>query len=220
MAGLDCYGVELDPIAHYLGSLVGSGKTQLGNVLEYDYSAFPAVWASPPCQTHSRARTQGDPVGPYATDLLPWALSLPNPCLWVENVDNGDKWGTLYNATQFAEPPLQCRNRRIGGRYPEPATFRPYSRYIPGVCPAITATEYKGCATDTRRASRFFGRKATLAECATAQGFTIPPIWYKVPPGFTQRTWHERLYRAIGNGVPVYMAYAFGKALIDAIERP
>lgn len=124
-----------------------------------------------------------------------------------------EPFGKVYNATQFTKEPLQCRNRIIGGRYKEPFVYREYSKYIPGVCPAITATEYKGCASDARRASRFYGRRLTLSECGWHQGFQIPEGWYKIPKEFqgTAGQWKNQLYEAIGNGVPVYMAKAFGE---------
>ena len=80
------------------------------------------------------------------------------------------------------------------------------------MCPAITATEYKGCASDKRRASRFYGRRLTIQECAYHQGFVIPEAWYATPKEFkgTPGQWKNQLYEAIGNGVPVYMAKAFG----------
>lgn len=104
----------------------------------------------------------------------------------------------------------------IGGRYPAPHTFRPFARNFPGVCPAITATEWKGCATDTRRASRYYGRKLTVQECAERMGFTIPEAWHQVPDGVTPVAHRRNLYEAIGNGVPVFMARAFGEAVHHA----
>jgi site-specific DNA-cytosine methylase len=49
-----------------------------------------------------------------------------------------------------------------------------------------------------------------LDECAYHQGFTIPPQWHQIPTGFSKSKWTHNLYEAIGNGVPPYMAKAFG----------
>lgn len=213
--GHECIGYEIDPVKHYLSQFVGAGRVVCANVLEWDFSGFDAVWASPPCQVRSRARTQGEPLSPFAqTDFVAWSLSLPNRVLWVESVlgwtrdQNG--WGTPYNAAQFTPEPIQNRTRLIGGRYPRPETFRVYKPAYRGVCPAVTATEYKGCASDRRRASRYYGRKMTVDECADRMGFKIPEAWRTVPPGWTSGAWRRILYESIGNGVPVYMARAFG----------
>lgn len=214
-AGHRCVGVELDPVKHHLSLSVGEGACILADVKDFSLSGFDAVWASPPCQERSQARTQGAPKSVFSEDLVDWALAIQSEVLWVENVlTAGEPFGKLFNATQFHEPALQIRNRIIGGRYKEPDVLRPYSRAMKGVCPAITATEYRGCASDRRRASRFYGRKLTLDECAFHQGFTIPPSWYEIPSWFkgTKVAWRNQLYEAIGNGVPTYMAEAFGRA--------
>lgn len=84
------------------------------------------------------------------------------------------------------------------------------------MCPCIMATEYMGRHYDKCRASRFYGRTLTVEECAYHQGFRIPKAWYRIPnwylPDYRHREiqWRRRLYEAIGNGVPVYMARAFG----------
>lgn len=214
-AGHTCVGVELDPIKHHLSLFVGSGNSLLADAKSFDLEGFDAVWASPPCQQRSQARTQGEPKSAYAEDLVYWSLAIQMDILWVENVLAAlPHFGRLYNAAQFSEVPIQCRNRVIGGRYQPPQVFRPYQRAPAGVCPAITATEYRGCASDRRRASRFYGRRLTLEECAYHQGFSIPAEWSTIPPWFngTAVAWRNQLYEAIGNGVPVYMAKAFGEA--------
>lgn len=228
-AGHDCEGYELDPVKHHLSRYVGSGQCMLADATTVNLAGFDAIWASPPCQWLSSARTQGDPVSPYATNLLDWALDLmyqyPDKVIWVENVTplglHSDLWGYPYNAAQFLEYPLQNRPRIIGGNYIPPEVYRPYqykySREL-DICPTITASEYKGCATDTRRASRYYGRRLTLDECAYHQGFTIPPAWYNRLPGYSTAQWYRVLYEAIGNGVPCYMALAFGKVYSRVME--
>lgn len=214
-AGCVCLGVEIEPIPHYLGRFVGSGNCVLGDATTFDLTGFDAVWASPPCQLRSKARNSASaPASPHTkSDLTQWALDLCRlkPTVWVENVfsDRGrNDWGNHYNAAQFLAHPVQNRNRIVGGSHPLPFTFRDYVKTFPSISPCVTATEYKGCATDSRRASRFFGRRLTLQECASLQGFEIPPEWAQVPKGYAAGKWLQQQYKAIGNGVPVYMARA------------
>jgi len=215
-AGHECHGFELDPWKHYLSTFIGSGNCTLADATKVDLSGYDAVWASPPCQLRSQARTQGEPISEFATDYLQWSLNLPHKVLWVENVlsrrKKDNNWGIIWNAAQFCYWSRQNRNRVIGGRYVFPKIYHPYKRRFSNICPCITATEYKGCATDKRRASRFYGRKLTLEECAYHQGLNIPPEWYMVPTNWTRTytQWKYNLYEAIGNGVPVYMAKNFG----------
>jgi len=105
-AGHTCVGVELDPHKHHLSAFVGEGDCRLADVRSFDLTGFDAVWASPPCQKRSQARTQGAPRSIYADDLVDWALALDTAVLWVENVVTpGEQFGALYNAAQFHEPP-------------------------------------------------------------------------------------------------------------------
>lgn len=65
--------------------------------------------------------------------------------------------------------------------------------------PTVTATEGKGCATDSRRASRAFGRRLTVEECAILQG------WPEAA---------ESSYRIVGNAVPPALAQAVGGCFV------
>ena len=217
-AGHDVTGVELDPWKHYLSKSVGSGKSLLADVTKVNLSSFDAVWASPPCQLRSSARTQGAPISQFAKDFLQWSLDLPHDILWVENISSQTKadnsWGKLWNFGMLdpEDPPRQSRNRVVGGRYLDPEPYRPYKKWWPGVCPTVTATEHKGCGSDKRRASRFYGRRLTVDECAYHQGFEIPEEWRAIPQGFTKSGWNKQMVEAIGNGVPVWATKAFGEA--------
>jgi len=226
-AGHECIGFELDPWKHYLSTWVGSGNCILDDVRNVNLKSFDAVWCSPPCQLRSDLNSNGKILKEkYGEDLLSWCLGIKNKILWVENIHqkkNGrnNVWGKKYNATQFLKNPIQNRTRIIGGRYKEPDLFRGYKSRMVGVCPTITATEYKGGALCNGRASGFYGRRLTWEECAYHQGFVIPKGWYMMPmdyPGNLVK-WVNNIYEAIGNGVPVYMARAFGEKYRDQFKR-
>ena len=79
--------------------------------------------------------------------------------------------------------------------------------------PTVTATEGRGCATDSRRASRVFGRRLTPDECALLQA------WPEVIPHLaTARTAEDR-YRIVGNAVPPPLARAVLARLTPNPER-
>jgi hypothetical protein len=210
--GHDCVGVELDEWKCHLADLLCDGESHCMDARDFPLDDFDAVWASPPCQSISICNTRH---APSEDTLLQWALALPHKVLWVENVlsftDNS--WGTIYNAAQFTPEALQNRNRIIGGRYLPPRTFHPYKRRFPDAVPCITATEYKCNTKGNRRATRAFGRRLDLDEVAFYQGLDIPPEWFEVPYSWPESAakWTHNLYQAIGNGVPVYMAQAFGE---------
>lgn len=249
-AGHDCTGYEIDPAKHYLSQMVGSGNSVLADVRDVDLSGYAAVWASPPCQKRSVANTSPSErkIETYRDydDLLAWSLNLPHKILWVENVITGDKsldcFGRKYNAAQFREKPIQIRNRIIGGRYQNPNVWRTYKpSYLSDgwdICPAIKATEYKRSSISeaggrNATAAWWYGRRLALRECAYHQGFDIPhsilQSWYYNPllinPNkdrpYTDAEWRYVIYEAIGNGVPVYMAYGFGAVYSDApVDAP
>ena len=235
-AGHECVGVELHPWKHYLSSFVGSGNSVLMDATKFDLSGFDAVWASPPCSTRSTAIKDLTGQGglrdaEFQQDNLPFALAIETPILWVENVtiqgSKGNEWGLPWNAAQFEETnPRQNRNRIVGGRYELPHVYHAYKRWFPGTCPCISATEWKGCGSDKLRASRHYGRKLTLEEIAYHMGIEIPDGWRATPdgfmPGYRHRDihWQRELYEALGNGVPVWMAKAFGVAQMGVYESP
>jgi site-specific DNA-cytosine methylase len=234
-AGHECVGFELDPVKHHLSQIVGSGNCELADVLDItpdDLRGFDAVWASPPCQSRSDAGNKNTAQSKLDRDyndrLLQHSMMLAQskPIHWIENVyeSGGDNsWGTLYNAAQFTEIPRQIRNRVIGGQHRKPFVWREYRRSYKAwgwdICPAIVASTNKRYYDQTFRASTdmaWYGRAPTIREAAYHQGLEIPDgliqSWLYPLAGYTWRQWRGVLYETIGNGVPVYMARAFGEA--------
>lgn len=84
-----------------------------------------------------------------------------------------------------------------------------YIAALDAPCTTVTATEGRGCATDTRRASRTLGRRATPTECALLQA------WPEVVPHLAGLR-AEDAYRIVGNAVPPPLATAVCAALWGA----
>ena len=186
---------------------------------DVDLSGYDAVWASPPCQFWS---DQNHGTADESTaDLLAWSLELPHDILWVENIISRYRkwsWGIHYNAAQFTEIPVQRRRRMVGGCFIEPSIWREYKddylEWAQIAPPACLASELKqgGRARTWKKERRKFtrwywykmGRMPTVEDMAKAQGFDIPAAWHSEPIKLQSH--------AIGNGVPVYMARAFGEA--------
>ena len=244
-AGHECTGFEIDPAKHYLSQMVGSGNSILADVRDIDLQPFDAIWASPPCQQWS---DQNHGTATHDDNLLDWSLALldryPDKTIWVENVESrfrSNDWGVLFNAAQFLETPIQNRNRIIGGRYPLPYVYRPYQHSYRklNICPAVMATErnHGGLSLDPKRerrkASLWYGREMAISEMDYHQGLEVPnsllKSWYYPPPlqkltkrgklkDYTFKQWIGVLSHAIGNGVPVYMAKAFGEAVFSEAD--
>ena len=232
-AGHKCTGVELDPWKVHLGLLVGSGNVIQGDATKFNLCDFDAVWASPPCARRTsciKDLTHADGLRnpEFQHDYLKWCIQAvecyQGKIWWIENVtqQGANQSDNAYNAAQFLREPIQCRNRIILGNHGAPKVFRRYLRHYPdlNLCPTITATEYKASgATDRCRASLWYKRNLTVEECAFHQGFKIPRKWFDVPEKFESHLkeeyrvsrWRKRLYEAIGDGVPVYMARSFGE---------
>jgi site-specific DNA-cytosine methylase len=244
-AGHDCTGVELLQEKAHLSKLLNpDAKAHIvANVLDLDMewvNSFDAVWASPPCQSRSMAnkgRNSKTQVNRHVNDnLLQWSLGLTNEIVWVENViepGGNNAWGSYFNAAQFLKVPVQNRQRVIGGRYTAPSYCRGYKPEYSHdgwrISPATTASMYKrivilGKFSSGQRfgtCETFYGYVPTLDECAHLQGLeAIPLDWYDPMNGYSWSKWQVNLYEGIGNGVPVYMARAFGEAYSKPIETP
>ena len=246
-AGHSCTDIEIDPYKQYLSTILNPEADHiLSDVQDLDpefIASFDAIWASPPCQKRSllntteSSKTLQPEMAQHLDDLLAWSLALENDILWVENVieHGGDNsWGQYYNAAQFLEIPVQVRQRIIGGRHRLPSTHRGYkpSYKYDGwhVSPAVTASLWKR--TNALRTyvetflkstcEDFHGYVPTIDQVAWLQGINRVPVdWYD-PPSDWQSTylqWERVMYEGIGNGVPVYMAQAFGEAYSQPQEQ-
>lgn len=240
-AGHDCTGYEIDPAKHYLSQMVGSGNSILADVRDVDLSGYEAVWASPPCQTRSRANGHNNADKKSLNDdLLDFSLSLPHEITWIENVidkHGNNDFGKKWNAAQFWINPIVNRVRIIGGKHKEPNVFRIFRQHYPGVCPTpLASMGYKryNCVPRKQDGMEYwYGRTPGLREVAYHMGFEIPhgllQSWYYTPPFSNPKTgkpytwpqWRNTLYEALGNGVPVYMSYAFGAVYSNApVDAP
>jgi site-specific DNA-cytosine methylase len=230
--GHTCTDVEIQPEKVHLSKILNPEAEHITcDVMDLDpafIASFDAVWASPPCQKRSSSQTTGNPENYIGyDDLLEWSLNLKNDVLWVENViEKGgyNSWGKKFNAGQFLETPIQNRQRIIGGHYRNPHSYRQYkSSYLSEghtPLPAVLAGLHKKLSVVGKVSySKFktlemvLGYVPTLDEIAYLQGINAIPLnWYEPLDGYSWSKWQVNLYEAIGNGVPVYMARAFGEA--------
>lgn len=219
--------IEIDPAKHHLSKILNPTVEHItADVLTLDsdwIASFDAVWASPECQQWSDQNSSNE-LNPESMKLLWWSLALPNDVLWVENVLSSygrhlNNWGRHWNAAQFEQNPRQLRRRIIGGRYRNPYTYRKYKANYPEyrnvACPAIMASELghggvnKDWHKERRKATRWYmdkyNRLITIENMAYLQGIAIPDEWYDMAS-------KTKLSTVVGNGVPTYMARAFGEA--------
>ena len=140
----------------------------------------------------------------------------------------GNTWqyGRLWNAAQFLDNPVQKRRRIVAGNYAQPHVYRKFKYNYPklNIPPALLALFYKRKPQPEHRkngyvdcgVATFFGEFVTLEMAAKMQGVNIPSGWYDTPEGFTKLQWEHVIAHGLGNGVPVYMAEAFGRVYSGA----
>lgn len=171
---------------------------------------FNGIIGGPPCQEHSEARTSGASEFGDLTNEFERVVLECKPDWWImENVrlapipNLRPIYSSMLNSHWFGSK--QSRNRRISSNLPLKFKLtKECERYL-NPCPCVTATEYKGCASDKRRASRFFGRKMTLEEVALYmdldQSFYLSSLTI------------EANYKVLGNGVPLKLGIAIATAV-------
>jgi DNA (cytosine-5)-methyltransferase 1 len=174
---------------------------------------FDGVVGGPPCQEFSRARTQGESSQENMIPEFARIVEETKPKWWVmENVPNAPlpdltpRYSNIANAYYFGS--VQVRNRRITSNLPLRLEYA--KELYPNPIPCVTATEFKGCATDSRRASRAFGRRLTLDEMKWAMGVEEVNL---------EALSKEYQYRVLGNSVPLPLGRVIAKAVKEFYEE-
>lgn len=178
---------------------------------------FEGVIGGPPCKSHSLAVKGHQPTQPNLIPQFERIVEAARPDWFLmENVKRAPRPSPRDYQVQVLDLDakdfmhLQDRPRRFwfGSEDGRRIEVSPIGEWPLGRFPCITATEYKGCASDPRRASRKVKRKLTLPEVAVA--FGLPPDFDM--PGFRL----QAKYEVLGNAVPVWMAKAIALAVRGA----
>lgn len=180
---------------------------------------FKGIIGGAPCQCFSQAMTAYEATMPDLTEEFKRVIQEARPVWFLaENVPqakfplpNDYHIQDLFlNTVDFGVNQFRKRKFRFGCQesikiFPESSlNFKARD-----ILPTITATEYKGSGKDKRRASRFYSRRLTFPEVCKAMGLSED---FNLP-GFLL----SEKYRAVGNGVPVELAWAIAKAIKQAI---